>query len=142
MNDTSELPLLNPLNQAESLNVKYVTSLVSMKSNEEMKKTPNDVIFIGFDFKKVNALIVKLNKPWCDVNLQVDNPKYHHPIWYPIKYVSRNNHLYTPQINNVTWISPHSPLLTQPERIDPQSLCNTHTETSNPNNTEVNNFDS
>lgn len=45
--------------------------------------------------------------------LQVDNPAYHDPNLYPIKAVARNNHLYSPQINNITFLSPSYPPLTQ-----------------------------
>ena len=135
----AESLLLNPLNKAETSTIKYITSLKSVKGDDRIKKTPDDVIFIGFDFKKVNYAIFCKTPDLCDVSIyfQVDNPKYHKPQSYPIKYVSRNNRLYTPQINNVTWESPHSPLLTQPENTEQRKLCNTHSETQQSNQDEV-----
>ncbi|CAK8684994.1 unnamed protein product [Clavelina lepadiformis] len=106
-NDTVEL---NSLNKAKSENVHYVTALRSVvKLDEKMRDSPDEVHFIGLDFKKV------------------DNPRFHHPNYYPIKGISRGNHLYSPQLNNITFLSPPSPVLTQFADANSSLMCDSST---------------
>ncbi|XP_078483151.1 uncharacterized protein LOC100178857 isoform X1 [Ciona intestinalis] len=108
--DTINQTKLNPLNEKETSNVKYVTNLSTIKNVEtRLTQQPDVVHFIGFDFKLV------------------DNPSYHDSILYPIKSVARDHHLYSPQLNNVTYLPPHSPILSQYDDIDKSTICNTFT---------------
>lgn len=78
-------------------------SLQSLKKNFNILLEPDDVTsersdvtyYIGMDFNKVN------------------NYKFHHPENYPILTVPRSHHLYSPQLNGVSFTFPSSPLLSQ-----------------------------
>ena len=134
---SSTVTQLNPLNQAESNVTKYVTCLSSVQRNDEVVGVPDDIIYIGFDFNKVWRNSDEVN---CDVTiifflLKVNNPKYHDLDLYPLNQVPISKHLYTPQINNVSWKSPSSPILTQPNDVDDSQLCNTHIENDVTNQT-------
>ena len=60
--------------------------------------------------------------------LQIDNPHFNHPDLYPFHSVSKPNRLLTPQLNNVTYKSTSSPLLTQLEDISPDDICDPYVQ--------------
>jgi len=97
---------LNPLHHTANNNSIFINSLRSkQKINSNLKGKPDKVLYFGFDFKKVN------------------NDVFHREEFYPIKALPRNHHLYSPQINNVTFESPDRPLLYQLDTFDSSRLC-------------------
>ncbi|XP_077975451.1 uncharacterized protein LOC120332721 [Styela clava] len=107
---TSSKLQLNPWNIAENESYTQVSSLQREHSDaypasERYAEKPDQTHFIGFDFYKVN------------------NPTFNHPDWYPIEDMPRNSHLYTPQLNNISFAFPKHPMLTQYEQIDSTQNC-------------------
>jgi len=105
-NKTESHANLNPLYQTAANNPIHVRNLRSVeKVDPRLSQDPDQVLYFGFDFK------------------QVDNEVFHRPDFYPITAVPRDHHLYTPQINNVTFMAPDRPLLYQGGSFDEGKIC-------------------
>jgi len=89
----------------------YPTALHAVEDYSDLTSSPPDEVhFIGMDFK------------------EIDNPHFNHPDLYPFHSVSKPNRLLTPQLNNVTYKSTSSPLLTQFEDISPDDICDPYVQ--------------
>ena len=85
---------LNPHNVHPSSDRVQIVDMNSTAADDPTSKEKADVqFFVGFDFRKIN------------------NPHYHHPQYYPLS--KTKNHLYTPQLNNISMEIPSSPPLYQ-----------------------------
>lgn len=75
--------------------------------------TPDATHFVGYDFMVRN------------------NPLFNDPDLYPITSVSRSNQLYSPQLNNVSFASLSSPMLTQPDDVSEDDICDPYSSSWN-----------
>uniref|UniRef100_H2YGT3 ferroxidase n=1 Tax=Ciona savignyi TaxID=51511 RepID=H2YGT3_CIOSA len=116
--DVGNTTKLNPLNEKETERVKFVTSLSTLTPLDvRLAQKPDLVHFVGFDFKLV------------------DNTRYHDSMHYPIRAVPRNHHLYSPQLNNVSFVPSSSPLLSQYDDVDQSLICDTFRDINVPSTT-------
>ncbi|GFN83923.1 multicopper oxidase [Plakobranchus ocellatus] len=59
--------------------------------------------------------------------IKVDNLKFNHPDFYPLAYLERSKHLYTPQMNRISSVLPGSPPLSQYDDVLANQYCNEFT---------------
>eukprot|EP00057_Strongylocentrotus_purpuratus_P006763 XP_011661237.1 PREDICTED: laccase-2 [Strongylocentrotus purpuratus] len=94
--------ILQDLNVASSDTVYTYDQMISKDASDipqENKKT----FYLAFDFYKVN------------------NYAFHDPEYYPIEEIARSHHLYSPQMNHVSFNFFSAPPLSQ--EVDPSELC-------------------
>ena len=68
---------------------------VFLESNDETSGKADKTYFIGMDFNKV------------------DNTNFFHKDYYPLSVVPRSHHVYSPQLNGVSFVLPSVPPLSQ-----------------------------
>lgn len=101
------LQQLNPLNTGsvgDKLAIVELNSLFSPDSS--LKEVPDMKFYLPYDFTDIN------------------NKHYNDPRYYPIHAVEHDQKLYTPQINDISFVFPSSPLMSQPEVTAPHQFCN------------------
>lgn len=95
------LQTLNPLNARATDTLVSVNLLNSTEPDDDsLKQVPDKRFYLAMDFN------------------QVDNFHFHHPGLYPLKSVIQGKHLYSPQINHISFSSTAVPPLTQMKDID------------------------
>ncbi|PVD19698.1 hypothetical protein C0Q70_20189 [Pomacea canaliculata] len=102
---------LNPLNARATDTLVSVNLLNSTEPDDDsLKQVPDKRFYLAMDFN------------------QVDNFHFHHPGLYPLKSVIQGKHLYSPQINHISFSSTAVPPLTQMKDIDEDAtFCNNET---------------
>ncbi|XP_050391228.2 uncharacterized protein LOC126810253 isoform X2 [Patella vulgata] len=102
--------LLNPWNQKENEDQIPVTKLTSMVPDDmALKEQPDKKFYLTYDFSKI------------------DNIFYNRPDLYPLSSVVRQKHLYSPQINRISNMMPHAPILTQHDDVPEELYCDKDT---------------
>ncbi|XP_071494140.1 uncharacterized protein [Diadema antillarum] len=96
--------ILQNLNEPASETVYTIDEMVSI-DNEVIPQENKVTHYIAFDFYKVN------------------NYNFHDPILYPIEDISSTHHLYSPQLNHVSFKFAPAPPLTQSADIPAEDLC-------------------
>ncbi|XP_022087951.1 laccase-like isoform X2 [Acanthaster planci] len=97
---------VNPFNQEASETAIAIPQLNATEPDDGTSVAQADVIhYLGMDFYKVN------------------NYHFHEPVNYPIEDVSRTHHLYSPQLNHLSFAFPPSPPLTQSRDIPAGEFC-------------------
>ncbi|XP_038050215.1 laccase-5-like [Patiria miniata] len=98
--------VVNPLNQEASETAIAISQLNATEPDDGTSVEQADVIhYLGLDFNKVN------------------NYHFHDPVSYPIEDIARTHHLYSPQINHLSFAFPPSPPLTQHRDIPREQFC-------------------
>ena len=91
---------LNPYNVPSSPNAPHVDKLTSLAPDDVvLTSKPDRVFYLATDFYAVN------------------NPHYHHPLYYPVDGVSKKMVFKSPQINHISNVLPHAPPLSQFEDL-------------------------
>ncbi|GFN91551.1 multicopper oxidase [Plakobranchus ocellatus] len=104
--------LLNPWNTKgtdKQVEITRMRAEVPDGNDGIMTSVPDKKFYLGMDFKKV------------------DNLKFNHPDFYPLAYVERSKHLYSPQVNRISSILPGSPPLSQYDDVPSSQYCNEFT---------------
>ncbi|XP_033637829.1 laccase-4-like [Asterias rubens] len=102
--------IVNPFNEMSSSAAISVADLDAAEQDDATSVERADAIYyLGLDFNKVN------------------NYNFHDPINYPIEDIERSHHLYSPQINHLSFKFPPSPPLTQFEDIPMDQMCTPET---------------
>ncbi|PIK55769.1 hypothetical protein BSL78_07329 [Apostichopus japonicus] len=98
---------LNPLNEAQTESNMYISKVKSLEPDDISldPSQPVSTYYLAMDFNKVNS------------------EHYHVPEYYPIEDIDRSHHLYSPQINHVSFTFPPTALLTQHKEIDESKFC-------------------
>ena len=92
------IQLLNPWNAPGSNTQVEITRMRSEIPDENdgvLTSVPDKKFYLGMDFNKV------------------DNFNFHNPDFYPLSFVERSKHLYSPQMNRISSQRPPSPPLSQ-----------------------------
>ncbi|XP_072013206.1 uncharacterized protein [Amphiura filiformis] len=109
--------VLNPWNEAASDTAIPIVNLNATDPDDETSKEEADLIYyIGMDFNKVN------------------NYHFHHPEHYPIEEIDRSHHLYSPQLNHVSFTFNSRPPLTQSKELSEEDFCTPDTIKNYPKN--------
>ncbi|XP_070537860.1 uncharacterized protein [Ptychodera flava] len=87
--------ILNPFNKEASEREIPIYYMNATEPDDITSESVDRKIYLAMDFNKI------------------DNPKFHHPDFYPISAVAVNHHLYSTQVNDVSFKHASSPLLTQ-----------------------------
>ena len=75
-----------------------------------LTSVPDKKFYLGMDF------------------IKVDNFKFNNPDFYPLSFVERSKHVYSPQINRISSHRPPSPPLSQYDDVPKVSLNPTFVE--------------
>lgn len=102
--------LKNGKNSKSGITALPIAQLDSLAPEDVTSTRPPDVKhYLEMDFKRI------------------DNYHYQHPELYPINQIKNAHHLFTTQINNISYINPSSPMLTQYNDVPQDKYCNANT---------------
>ncbi|XP_049802828.1 uncharacterized protein LOC126237076 [Schistocerca nitens] len=102
---------LNTLNAGpgttDSLVMSELSAASTLQDDASLSPRAAHTFYLGYDF------------------YAIDNPHFHHPKYYGMSHVVRNDHkLFTPQFNHLSLRLPSFPLLSQFSDLDESTTCN------------------
>ncbi|KAJ8030199.1 L-ascorbate oxidase [Holothuria leucospilota] len=98
---------LNPLNEMESDSNMQINRVRALEPDDITLDPEKSVstYYIAMDFNKVN------------------NYHFHDPDYYPVEDIDTSHHLYSPQLNHISFLFPPASLLHQHNELDPSIFC-------------------